>query len=858
MKPGATHMPASFEWEIQDDAHATRQRVGGTPPPHQSRRRLRWGTALLILLIVLGFGIRAWVTSRLETADRIEQALRAAVELELKAIADGDAELFIARQDPTDSEWRIRQITRYISARVPFAPAPHLVPADRPAEIRQVQLTRDIARVDLVHWFQPGPQLTRPQGVPISVSQPLPFHSSWFYRQADDGKWVHVAPPDDYVGIPHAWHGIWLSVHATEVEAELFDSVAGELARLVSRACQLVFCPGDVHYILSLENTVQPGIRDARWALPALYLTGLPGDAAARDAWLQAIKPWLVEVLLQSRVQDEQMAERVIYGALVTRLQAHLGLTAPTQPGIELLRQALRERKQHSAEELWRATYNPDDPAESRLLEAEATALLDLIADQAGVEQVFALLPALTVHDRFSPALRSFTGIEHAAFTLAWTAYLSELTGVTVPLPQPILQPVPLPDAALPPLPTPPSQGEQVPGDHLAFICAGQIWTSRADGSQLAPLTASGQRFAYLQWSPDGRWLLTTWQPDIRGAPSVLYLLAADGSGGRPLTDDVAAHILPIGWSPDGRDVIYAIWHRTATFPMEIQALNVETGATRRLPGVPSWSPDGTHLSYVTDPFGSAWLASGDWENPRPIADRAWAIWHGGNWSPDSTQVALQVDDVNRAQSAITVFDVERADLETLITSSELTTAFISFGGAFIGDGTELSLLADKPLRWLWPFGWSATGEHLLLWVHRSERTGGSQSPSAVAAIPLDGSAPRLLAYGTGSLLGRPGWSPSDPERLVFTWSNSGSEDEVATTFLYHLQAGPILALADSRDPTWSPDGAWVALSAGGQVAVVDQAGQERFTFAPEKDVACTNPTWNPAADLDALKAGSL
>jgi Tol biopolymer transport system component len=126
-----------------------------------------------------------------------------------------------------------------------------------------------------------------------------------------------------------------------------------------------------------------------------------------------------------------------------------------------------------------------------------------------------------------------------------------------------------------------------------------------------------------------------------------------------------------------------------------------------------------------------------------------------------------------------------------------------------------------------------------------------------MAAIPLSGSAPRLLAYGSGSLLGRPGWSPTDPERLVFTWSNQGGEEETTTTFLYDLQAGPILAKVDGRDPTWSPDGAWVALSASGQIAIVDQAGQERFTFAPEKDVACTNPAWNPAADLGALETDS-
>jgi hypothetical protein len=40
------------------------------------------------------------------------------------------------------------------------------------------------------------------------------------------------------------------------------------------------------------------------------------------------------------------------------------------------------------------------------------------------------------------------------------------------------------------------------PGDQIAFICDGRIWVGNADGSNLAAVTATGQQYAGLHWSP--------------------------------------------------------------------------------------------------------------------------------------------------------------------------------------------------------------------------------------------------------------------------------------------------------------------------------------------------------------------
>ena len=188
----------------------------------------------------------------------------------------------------------------------------------------------------------------------------------------------------------------------------------------------------------------------------------------------------------------------------------------------------------------------------------------------------------------------------------------------------------------------------------------------------------------------------------------MLYLLAVDGSIWHALEEDIpTAEVLPLGWSPDGKQAVFAVWRRTATFPMEIRSWDVDTGVTRRLPGVPNWSPDGEHLSYVLESYGDAWLADGDWQDARPITDRAWAAWQAGTWSPDSTRVALQLDTVGRTESTIAIFDLETEKLETLTTATELSAALTGSKESYIADGTDSLALKERPLRWMRPFDWS-------------------------------------------------------------------------------------------------------------------------------------------------------
>jgi Tol biopolymer transport system component len=801
-------MSVSFDWEFEEEeADSSRRPDGDAGLPDKRRRWLIWGAVLFTVLAVVGLSVRAWIKGRLSAVEKVEAELRGVVELELKNIVDGDGELFRARQDPTVHGWQARQVARYISNPSAFVPAPGLIPAERPPEIHQVRVAGRSGRAELTRWFQ-SPSHT------ATLATPVPFRVTWFYRRGEDGIWYHTAPPEDHWGAHHSWHGIWLDINASEIEAEVLDPVASDLASLVLNGCQWLNCPEGERYILSFDDALAPYIRGNRWTLPALYLTGLPEGDDARAVWVRALEPWLAEALARSFIARGDVPHRVIYRQLVTRLQAELGLAEPVSPDVELLTEALLAGRQHSLSDLWTAGYAPNDPEGNRLLEAQVVAMLEWIEGQVGSERLFELLPALNDYFRVETALLDTYDLMSLDFEAEWFTYLLDLISAeasSVPLHQTTyqaLEPPPAPSLSLIP-----------PGNQIAFICDNRVWIGNADGSNLVPLTTRGHRFANLHWSPDGRWLLTAWYHELEA--SALYLLAADGSGGRLLTDDPSLSVFPVGWSPDGRQAIYYVWRDASMVGRgaEIWAADVETGETRQLPGVPVRSPDGQHLVYV-------YVA------------------------PELALVLLN-DDADTDTDTVAIYDLATETITPLVTAADLVEDVLSSNGDFLADGTDPAALADRSLRVLWPLGWSADGDRLVVWAQGTTRGAGVVAPMVMAMVPLDGSSPRVLAYASRGFYGDTTWSPTNPDQLTFAWQPASRSVMEYDARLFDLNAGPIYTATQVWDGAWSPDGRWIAFAELDQVTIVDQEGQARFVL--KGGGPCSAAVWNPTADLSAL-----
>jgi Tol biopolymer transport system component len=115
-------------------------------------------------------------------------------------------------------------------------------------------------------------------------------------------------------------------------------------------------------------------------------------------------------------------------------------------------------------------------------------------------------------------------------------------------------------------------------------------------------------------WSPDGRRLVFS---GSKGGITDLYLVNADGTGLRQLTNDKFCELQP-QWSPDGHTIAFATDRDSASLallrfkPWRIALLDVVTGAIDVIPGQaglninPQWAPDGQSIAFVSDRTGSA------------------------------------------------------------------------------------------------------------------------------------------------------------------------------------------------------------------------------------------------------------
>jgi serine/threonine protein kinase/Tol biopolymer transport system component len=125
----------------------------------------------------------------------------------------------------------------------------------------------------------------------------------------------------------------------------------------------------------------------------------------------------------------------------------------------------------------------------------------------------------------------------------------------------------------------------------------GNLWRSKADGSERLQLTFAHMQVLLARWSPDQKQIVFT--GFVPGKPGRNYLITANGGTPQPvIPEEQKTDEEDPNWSPDGASIVF--W-----FDEAINILDLRTHKVSVVPGSsglssPHWSPDGRYIVAMT------------------------------------------------------------------------------------------------------------------------------------------------------------------------------------------------------------------------------------------------------------------
>lgn len=378
-------MSSDFEWHFGDE-------FPDDEPEEKQAERPRWRRLApwILTLLVVAAGATMWWRGRQRTLVQAEAQVQQVARLEFRALLEGDEELFLSLQDPSDRSWKAAQAAYLDSAALPLPLQGLTTPVSTTVESARV--VGDRARVEIRH------------AAPLPSGEEASFYAIRFYRYTNDGRWLHTRAESDAGGntvtvvvSTRTSSGPVDEIRITglQQDADWIDPLASRLLNVAQRFCNLTSCQQDPSLELNLAANLEEAAEPEDLTLAAPFLVGAPENDAAQAAWEASLREFVVDLLVTreigSRVEGDRAGE-LVEERLRAWLKAKLGVSQPVAPDLEVVREALETDAWIPAWNLWHVSRD-----DRRLAAGEIDLMLAYLEEEHGATPVAELLRPLVM-----------------------------------------------------------------------------------------------------------------------------------------------------------------------------------------------------------------------------------------------------------------------------------------------------------------------------------------------------------------------------------------------------------------------------------------------------------------------------